>query len=200
MQHPSGSDRGTTASPAPRVYSRITAELLALGVGDLFGLVGEDTVALVADASAAGIRYLGARHESGVVAMADGYAWASGGVGVGTVTRGPGITNALNACRTAVQARRRVLVITGDVPNGGGGPVLKNIDQGPVCRSVGLEYFAARAVADVVPQFRRAAAAAQQGRPAGSLRPRVRCCSPGWGPAPRPAASCSSSWPAEPVR
>lgn len=152
--------------PPPGVYSLVTRALVELGVARIFGLVGEDTVVFVADATAAGIEYLGARHEAGAVAMADGYSWASGELGVCTVTRGPGITNALTACRTAVQGGRRVLVITGDVPIGGGGPTFKNIDQGPLCRSVGLEYFPAATQAEVMTQLQAAAISANAGRPA----------------------------------
>src|ERR1700744_5383597 len=98
--------------------------------------------------------------------MADGYAWGSGGLGVCTVTRGPGLTNALTACRTAVQGRRRVLVITGDVPVGGGGAAFKKIDQGPVCRAVGLEYFPATTAEEVAALFALAASSALAERPA----------------------------------
>jgi len=150
----------------PPVYSLVTRELTALGVRHLFGLVGEDTVLLTADMAAAGIRYVGTRHESGAVAMADGYSWATGEVGVCTVTRGPGMTNALTSCRNAVQGRRGVLILTGDVPLDGGGPFFKNIDQREVCESVGLRYFPATSATEVVAQVRRAWASARDGRPA----------------------------------
>jgi acetolactate synthase I/II/III large subunit len=149
---------------APRgVYSLITAELLANGVDKIFGLVGEDTVVFMADATAAGIQYFGTRHEAGAVAMADGYSWATGEMGVCTVTRGPGVTNAMTAFRTAANGRRKVLVLTGDIPTDGSGPYLKNVDQGPICRGVGMEYFDARVVDDVVPQLRRALAKVRDG-------------------------------------
>jgi len=147
------------------VYNLITRELGQAGVSYLFGLVGEDTVLFTADMSAAGIRYVGSRHEAGAVAMADGYAWATGEVGVCTVTRGPGMMNALTACRSAVQGRRRVLIVTGDIPLDGGGPFYKNIDQERVCESVGLDYYQASSAAAVVSQLHRALAAAREGRP-----------------------------------
>jgi thiamine pyrophosphate-dependent acetolactate synthase large subunit-like protein len=156
----------TDVSVPRAAYSLITEELLAAKVDKIFGLVGEDTVLFVADAASRGITYVGARHEAGAVGMADGYSWASGELGVCTVTRGPGMTNAMTAARTAVQGKRRVLIITGDVPTGGGGPYLKNIDMGPLARSVGLEYFDAATLSDVVPQFRSALACAREGRTA----------------------------------
>jgi acetolactate synthase-1/2/3 large subunit len=76
------------------------------------------------------------------------------------------LTNALTACRTAVQGRRRVLVITGDIPVGGGGPAFKNIDQAPLCRSIGLQYFAARTSEEVADLFALAASSALAERPA----------------------------------
>lgn len=45
-------------------YRLVTAELSHLGVRNVFGLVGEDTVALVSDMAVAGIRYVGTRHEA----------------------------------------------------------------------------------------------------------------------------------------
>jgi len=148
------------------VASVIADELCAVGVDTVFGLVGEDTVALMATLVAAGVRYVGTRHEAGAVGMADGYSWAADRLGVCTVTRGPGLTNAMTALRTAVQGHRSLLVLTGDVPVDGGGPFYKNIDQGPLCCSVGLEYFPVGDQRELRGRLRGAVEAAAAGRPA----------------------------------
>ena len=157
----------TTPVTEQPVYRTITTGLLARKVETLFGVVGEDTIALVHDLELAGVHYVGARHESAAVAMADGYSWATGRLGVCTVTRGPGLTNALTACRTAVRRGQRLLILTGDNPAvTSGGGFYKDIDQGPVCRSVGLEYFAAAEPEEIAPALHAALEAAEAGRPA----------------------------------
>ncbi len=158
-------DETTARSVSRGSYGVIVDALVGANVKKLFGLVGEDTVLFVADAVASGIEYVGTRHESVAVAMADGYSWSTQELGVCTVTRGPGVTNAMTAFRTAVQGGRRVLVITGDVPVGGEGPFYKNIDQEPICRSIGLEYFVVTDFDQLGAQLQLAIDSAKGGRP-----------------------------------
>jgi hypothetical protein len=66
------------AAGASAVYEHVAHRLVEHRVRMLFGLVGEDTAALVTALSSRGVRYLGTRHESAAVAMADGYSWATG--------------------------------------------------------------------------------------------------------------------------
>jgi acetolactate synthase I/II/III large subunit len=153
-------------SPLRTVYAEIAEFLRSQGVDDFFGLVGEDVVAFVTALSLSGGRFLAARHESAAAAMADGYSWASGKVGVCTVTRGPGLTNALTACRTAVRGDRSLLLITGDVPRGKHQSIFKDMDQGPICRTLGLKYFPVATTADIRRQLGRAWVSARGGRPA----------------------------------
>src|SRR5690606_26189575 len=63
-----------------------------------------------------GTRYFASRHESGDIAMADGYARSTGEIGVASVTCGPGFTNALTALTTAVRNGSRLLLVTGQIP------------------------------------------------------------------------------------
>jgi acetolactate synthase I/II/III large subunit len=98
---------------ATRVYERIADELARAGVECLFGVLGEDTGAVVVAAADRGIPYYPARHENHAVAMADGFARTSGRLGVAVLTGGPGFTNALTAICTAHRAGSHVLVITG---------------------------------------------------------------------------------------
>ncbi|MGH3759314.1 thiamine pyrophosphate-binding protein [Actinophytocola sp.] len=91
--------------------------LVAEGVDTAFGLLGHGNVAFAGRLPDAGIRYHGARHEGNAVAMADGYARATGRVGLCTVTLGPGLTNTLTALITARRARTPLVLIAGEGSN-----------------------------------------------------------------------------------
>lgn len=67
------------------------------------------------------LRFVMARHESGAVAMADGYARVSGRLGVAVVTSGPGALNALPHLVVADTDNSPVLLVTGDVARRHGG-------------------------------------------------------------------------------
>jgi acetolactate synthase-1/2/3 large subunit len=163
----------TSQSPAAgpdrrRPVFRALADLLHdAGVRDAFGVMGEDTAGLTVGLMQRGIGYRGARHEAVAVGMADGYAWASGRIGVGLVTRGPGVMNAATACRTAVQGRRRVLLIAGDAPVAGDhAHDYKFIDQAPIAAALGLRYFTGATPAAALTALAGAFACAGAGAPA----------------------------------
>jgi acetolactate synthase-1/2/3 large subunit len=155
----------TVATPLRFAYESLTQELLALGTRVTFGVMGEDTAALTGDIAGAGIHYLGARHESAAVSMADGYAWATGELGVCLVTRGPGVTNAATAMRTAAAGRRPLLLLTGEPPRDADvRHDYKVVDQESVARAVGMEYLTAEHAGELASQLRRAAGLARAGR------------------------------------
>jgi acetolactate synthase-1/2/3 large subunit len=62
------------------------------------------------------IRPIVAAHEGGAAYMADGYARASGGLGVCFAIGGPGVTNTVTAMATALTDESPVLLISGEVP------------------------------------------------------------------------------------
>ncbi len=62
------------------------------------------------------LRHILVRHEQGAVHMADGYARATGDVGVALVTSGPGATNAVTGIATAYMDSVPIVVFTGQVP------------------------------------------------------------------------------------
>ena len=141
--------------------------LAAAGVQEVFGVMGEDTASLTVGVIERGIVYRGARHEAVAVGMADGYSWAGARLGVAMVTRGPGLMNAATACRTAVQGRRRVLVICGEAPLGGEAAFdNKLIAQEPLARALGLRFFTAGDPAGALEALDRALASAHEGCPA----------------------------------
>jgi acetolactate synthase I/II/III large subunit len=89
------------------------------GVRVVFGLPGVQiygTLAALRDEP--GIRMITTRHEQATGYMADGYARASGDVGVGLVVPGPGLLNTLGGLSTAYAASSPVLMISGQIPRG----------------------------------------------------------------------------------
>ena len=88
--------------------------LAQLGVRDFFGLVGSGNFHLTNALIASGARFVAARHETGAVTMADGYARASGRLGVCTVHQGPGLTNALTGLTEAAKSRTPLLLLAAE--------------------------------------------------------------------------------------
>jgi acetolactate synthase-1/2/3 large subunit len=99
--------------------ARILLEsLVREGVDTIFGYPGGavlhiyDELASMHDR----LRHVLARHEQGAVHMAEGYAKATGRVGVVLVTSGPGATNAVTGIANAFMDSTPLVVITGQVP------------------------------------------------------------------------------------
>ena len=63
------------------------------------------------------IRHVLVRHEQGAAHMADGYARATGKVGVAMATSGPGATNLVTGIATAMMDSSPMVCITGQVPS-----------------------------------------------------------------------------------
>ena len=84
----------------------------------MFGLMGDANMQYIVDYMQNGGQYVGAVHETGAVAMADGYGRVTGTVGVATVTHGPGLTNTLTALTEAVRNRSQLLMLTGETKAG----------------------------------------------------------------------------------
>src|ERR1700754_3282522 len=96
----------------------IVAELERAGVAVCFGLPGVHTLALWAALRNSSIRLVGVRHEQAAAYAADGYARATGRLGVALTTTGPGAANTLGAGGEAWASRSPVLVIATDIPSG----------------------------------------------------------------------------------
>lgn len=90
--------------------------LLLADVDCVFGYPG-GAVLYVYDAmyDAAGLRHVTVRHEQGAIHAADGYARASGKVGVCIATSGPGATNLVTGIATAYRDATPLVIITGNV-------------------------------------------------------------------------------------
>lgn len=95
----------------------VIASLEAEGVKIVFGYPGGQAIQMY-DAlfDSEQIRHVLARHEQGAVHEADGYARATGDVGVAMVTSGPGATNAVTGIATAYMDSVPIVVVSGQVP------------------------------------------------------------------------------------
>jgi acetolactate synthase-1/2/3 large subunit len=94
----------------------VAQTLRAAGVETVFGLPGAHNLALWPACEAAGVRIVGMRTEQGCAHAADGYARATGKVGVALVTTGPGAANTVGAVGEAWASRSPVVVIATDIP------------------------------------------------------------------------------------
>ncbi|ABG05201.1 thiamine pyrophosphate enzyme-like TPP binding region [Rubrobacter xylanophilus DSM 9941] len=99
-----------------RVCQAIGQVLADRGVEVFFGLVGSGNFTVVDALQKAGAKFYSARHECGAVMMADGYARASGKVGVCSTHQGPGFTNALTGLTEAAKNRTPLLLLAADTP------------------------------------------------------------------------------------
>lgn len=96
---------------------QIITELRERGVQHVFGYSGGAALPLFdAIATVGGVEMIATRHEQGATHMADGYARASGELGVAIVTSGPGATNAFTGLMTAQMDSVPLAVISGQVP------------------------------------------------------------------------------------
>lgn len=97
-----------------RGFDLVAASLAAAGVTHVFGLLGDGNLGIVSRATSEhGIQYTASRHDAGAVCMATGYAFATGGLAIATVTHGPGLSNAITALRAAVDLHLPVVVVLG---------------------------------------------------------------------------------------
>jgi acetolactate synthase-1/2/3 large subunit len=112
------------------------------------------------------IRHILVRHEQGAVHMADGYARASGRVGVAIATSGPGATNMVTGIATAMMDSIPLLCITGQVSSKVlGTDAFQEVDITGITLPVTKHNYVVTRAEDVAPVIREALLIAQSGRP-----------------------------------
>src|ERR687898_2073442 len=99
-----------------RVSEAIGRTLVERGVEVCFGLAGSGNSPAPTAHRGGGVSSSPARHECGAVAMADGYARASGKIAVASVHQGPGFTNTLTGLTEAAKCRTPLLVLAAEMP------------------------------------------------------------------------------------
>jgi acetolactate synthase I/II/III large subunit len=149
------------------VYEVLAHDIKAMGVEAVFGLMSDDTALLATSLDAAGVRFYGARHENAAIAMADGYAYATGRLGVAVIGRGPALANGLHSAVYASRTGSSVLIIYGEAATMGGpnglGPDYKALDGVGILRAAGLRTFSATSPEASRQTLADAAAAALRG-------------------------------------
>jgi thiamine pyrophosphate-dependent acetolactate synthase large subunit-like protein len=107
------------SSPSSGILTGARAAVAALeaaGVEVAFGLPGVHNLALWRELNESHVRLVGVRHEQTAAYAADGFARASGRLGVALTTTGPGAANTLAAVGEAWASRQPLLVIATDIP------------------------------------------------------------------------------------
>jgi thiamine pyrophosphate-dependent acetolactate synthase large subunit-like protein len=95
---------------------RLVEALVALGVDVVFGLPGVHNLSIWEAIAATDIRLVGVRHEQTAAYAADGYARATGKLGVALVTTGPGAANTVTATGEAWTVGSPIMIIATDIP------------------------------------------------------------------------------------
>ncbi len=96
-----------------KVYQAVANAFVKEGTDTVFGLLGDGQLNWwPAMASYPGVKIVHARHEAAAMAMAEGWARASGRVGVCTVTHGPGVSHISSSLVVATRGRTPVVVYT----------------------------------------------------------------------------------------
>lgn len=112
------------------------------------------------------IRHILPRHEQGGTHAADGYARATGKVGVAIATSGPGATNTITGIATAYMDSIPMVIITGQVPTPLiGNDAFQEVDIIGITRPITKHSFLIRHAKDIPSIVRKAFYIAKSGRP-----------------------------------
>src|SRR6187551_3779003 len=112
------------------------------------------------------IQHILVRHEQAAVHAADGYARATGDVGVALVTSGPGVTNAVTGIATAYMDSIPMVIITGQVPTHAIGlDAFQECDTVGITRPIVKHNFLVKDVRHMADVMKKAFHIARSGRP-----------------------------------
>lgn len=112
------------------------------------------------------IQHVLVRHEQAAVHAADGYARATGDVGVALVTSGPGVTNAVTGIATAYMDSIPMVIVTGQVPTAAIGlDAFQECDTVGITRPIVKHNFLVKDVRDLAMVMKKAFHIARSGRP-----------------------------------
>jgi acetolactate synthase I/II/III large subunit len=140
--------------------------LLREGVDVVFGYPGGAIMPAYDAMIQYPIRHVLVRHEQGASHMADGYARASGKVGVAVATSGPGATNLVTGIATAMLDSVPMVCITGQVPSSLiGTDAFQETDITGVTLPITKHNHLVTRAEDIVPAIREAFYIARSGRP-----------------------------------
>ena len=137
------------------------------GVDLVFGYPGGTVINLYDELmNVREIRHILPRHEQGGTHAADGYARATGKVGVAIATSGPGATNTITAIATAYMDSIPMVIVTGQVPTALiGNDAFQEVDIIGITRPITKHSFLIRHAKDIPTIVRKAFYIARSGRP-----------------------------------
>ncbi len=142
------------------------ATLVGEGVTTVFGYPGGAILPAYDALRKFPIHHVLTRHEQGAAHMADGYARASGKVGVAIATSGPGATNLVTGIATAMLDSIPIVCITGQVSSKVlGSDAFQEIDITGITLPITKHNFVATRAEHIAPMLREAFQIAQSGRP-----------------------------------
>ena len=137
-----------------------------LGVKHVFGYPGGAILPVYDALGKSKLHHILVRHEQGATHMADGYARASGGVGVAMATSGPGATNMVTGIATAMLDSSPIVCITGQVGSKLlGSDAFQEIDITGITMPITKHNVVVSKVEDIARTVREAFVIAQSGRP-----------------------------------
>jgi acetolactate synthase-1/2/3 large subunit len=135
-------------------------------VDTIFGFPGGAVLDIFDELYRRKINNILVRHEQGAIHAADGYARASGKVGVCLVTSGPGATNTVTGIANAFMDSIPVVVLTGQVATSLiGGDAFQEVDITGITRPCTKHNFLVRRIEDLGRTIREAFHIARSGRP-----------------------------------
>jgi acetolactate synthase-1/2/3 large subunit len=156
-----------TPPAEPNGSEILVRSLQAEGVKYLWGYPG-GAVLYIYDAlyKQDSIQHVLVRHEQAAVHAADGYARATGDVGVALVTSGPGVTNAITGIATAYMDSIPMVIITGQVPTPAIGlDAFQECDTVGITRPIVKHNFLVKDVRELAVTLKKAFHIARTGRP-----------------------------------
>jgi acetolactate synthase-1/2/3 large subunit len=140
--------------------------LLRQGVSTVFGYPGGAILPAYDAMTQYPIRHVLVRHEQGATHMADGFARATGQVGVAIATSGPGATNMVTGIATAMLDSSPIVCITGQVGSKLiGSDAFQETDITGVTLPITKHNYLVTRADDVAPTIREAFHVAASGRP-----------------------------------
>ncbi len=155
-----------TSAPTLTGAEILWATLAGEGVTTVFGYPGGAILPIYDALRKFPIHHILVRHEQGAAHMADGFARASGRVGVCMATSGPGATNLVTGLATAMLDSIPVVAITGQVSSKVlGSDAFQEVDITGITLPITKHNFLVTRAEDIAPAVRRAFQIARSGRP-----------------------------------
>jgi len=136
------------------------------GVDVMFGFPGGAVIDIYDEIPNSSVEHILVRHEQGAIHAADGYARATGNVGVCLVTSGPGATNTVTGIATAYADSIPVVIFTGQVPRPLiGNDAFQEVDIVGITRPCTKHNYLVQDIKDLAETVKQAFYLARTGRP-----------------------------------